>query len=82
MTGRAAARLALAASRAFAEGRIFSEATAGQTWAERYVVQIPAIAPPQTVYTLVAGLYDPASGVRLTTADGKDRVILTSVNVP
>ena len=32
-------------------------------------------------YPIEIGLYDPASGVRLTTADGKDRVILTSVNV-
>jgi hypothetical protein len=39
-----------------------SDWTAGQTWAERYVVQIPASAPPQTVYTLIAGLYDPATG--------------------
>ncbi|HEX7586786.1 MAG TPA: hypothetical protein VF478_00570, partial [Anaerolineae bacterium] len=33
-------------------------------------------------YPLEIGLYDPATGVRLTTADGKDRVILTSINVP
>lgn len=42
---------------------------AGQTWAEEYVVRIPKNAPPQTVYTLIAGLYDPGAGRALDAAD-------------
>ena len=37
---------------------------------------------PSGGYPLEIGLYDPATGVRLTATDGKDRVILTSVNLP
>ncbi len=45
----------------------------GQTWAEHYVVAIPPDTPPQTVYTLVAGLYDPAVArpLEATNADGQ-----------
>jgi 4-amino-4-deoxy-L-arabinose transferase-like glycosyltransferase len=44
---------------------------AGETWAERYVVSIPADAPVQTVYPLIAGLYDPQAGLALTATDGQ-----------
>lgn len=37
----------------------------GQTWTERYVIRIPEDASPQTVYPLVAGLYDPAQAAVL-----------------
>ncbi len=44
----------------------------GETWAERYIVPIPADAPPQTVYPLVAGLFDPATQTNLAaTANGQ-----------
>jgi hypothetical protein len=45
----------------------------GDTWAEHYVVDIPADAEPGHVHTLVAGLYDPESGQPLAAvnADGK-----------
>jgi hypothetical protein len=45
----------------------------GQTWAEHYVVVIPPDAPPQSVYPLLAGLYDPAAAQNLpaVNADGK-----------
>jgi 4-amino-4-deoxy-L-arabinose transferase-like glycosyltransferase len=43
----------------------------GETWAERYVVSIPADAPVQTVSSLIAGLYDPQSGQVLPATDGQ-----------
>jgi len=38
---------------------------AGETWAEHYIVTIPADAEPQRAYPLVAGLYDPMAGMAL-----------------
>jgi hypothetical protein len=32
-------------------------------------------------YAVAVGLYDPVTGVRLKTADGQDRLILTSLRV-
>ncbi len=52
-----------------------SDWRAGQTWAERYVVQIPASAAPQTVYTLVAGLYDPVSGRTLEAVNARGETV-------
>jgi len=45
---------------------------AGQTWAERYIVQIPLDAPAQTVFQLVVGLFDreAQSGPAAYDADG------------
>ncbi len=45
----------------------------GQTWAERFVIMVPADAEPQRVYPLVAGLYDPTNETTLpvTGADGQ-----------
>jgi 4-amino-4-deoxy-L-arabinose transferase-like glycosyltransferase len=43
----------------------------GETWAERYVIQLPPSAEIQHVYPLVAGLYDPGQGRALAaTSDG------------
>lgn len=41
----------------------------GETWAEHYVVEIPKDAAPQQVYTLIAGLYDPAAKRTLAAQD-------------
>ncbi|MBA3875183.1 MAG: hypothetical protein H0X30_39160 [Anaerolineae bacterium] len=45
----------------------------GDQWAENYRIVIPDDAPPQTVDTLIAGLYNPDTGHNLiaTNADGK-----------
>lgn len=42
---------------------------------------LPADLPPDT-YLIEIGLYDPASGARLKTADGQERVILVTLDVP
>jgi hypothetical protein len=47
----------------------------GQTWAERYVVSIPADTRTQTVYSLIAGLYDPHTGQALTATDGQGHTL-------
>jgi 4-amino-4-deoxy-L-arabinose transferase-like glycosyltransferase len=47
----------------------------GETWAERYVVSIPADTPTQTVYSLIAGLYDPHTGQALTATDGQGHTL-------
>lgn len=52
-----------------------SDWQAGQTWAEHYVVKIPASAPPQTVQPLVAGLYDPIAGHTFEAEDGRGEVV-------
>jgi hypothetical protein len=41
----------------------------GQTWTERYVVEIPLDAPLGTSHLLVAGLYDQVRGVEVSGAD-------------
>jgi hypothetical protein len=43
----------------------------GQTWTENYVVPIPSQTPIQSVYPLLAGLYDPETGQNLPVTDGK-----------
>lgn len=35
--------------------------------------------PPIGYYQLVTGLYDPSSGRRLTSADGADRILITTI---
>jgi hypothetical protein len=47
----------------------------GQEWAEQYVVRIPKDAPPQTVDTLIAGLYDPKTGETLTATDAQGQAV-------
>jgi hypothetical protein len=47
----------------------------GQQWAERYIVQIPDSAPPQTVHALVAGLYDPVEGRTLAASDASGQPV-------
>ncbi len=42
---------------------------AGQTWTERYVLLIPADAPQQAVYPLIAGLYEVGSEQPLPVTD-------------
>ena len=58
----------------------------GQSWAERYLISIPANAETQVAYTLIAGLYDPqADRVLPATQDGMDMspgVGLIAVNGP
>jgi len=53
---------------------------------EEYITDVhPLSILPETpagAYRIEIGLYDPATGTRLKTADGQDRVLLTSVNVP
>lgn len=41
-----------------------------ETWSERYVVTLPVTLEPDTNYFLVAGLFDPATGVALEAFDG------------
>ncbi|MBN1429339.1 MAG: hypothetical protein JXB07_13280, partial [Anaerolineae bacterium] len=41
----------------------------GQSWAEEYVIPIPADAEEQVAYPLVAGLYDPQAGQSLPAID-------------
>jgi 4-amino-4-deoxy-L-arabinose transferase-like glycosyltransferase len=52
---------------------VSSEWQPGQTWAESYMVSIPADTPTQTTYTLVAGLFDLATKEALpaTNVDGQ-----------
>jgi hypothetical protein len=47
----------------------------GQTWAEHYLVSIPASAPVQIVDSLIAGLYDPQSGQVIPATDGQGQDI-------
>jgi hypothetical protein len=47
----------------------------GQTWAEHYLVSIPADAPVQIVDSLIAGLYDPQSGQVIPATDGQGQAI-------
>jgi hypothetical protein len=47
----------------------------GQTWAEHYLVSIPADAPVQIVDSLIAGLYDPQSGQVIPATDGQGQII-------
>ncbi len=53
---------------------------AGEIIADAYRVPIEAHAPPG-VYKIEVGLYDPATGTRLTLPDGVDHVILAEVEV-
>lgn len=48
---------------------------------ERVALHIPETTPPGTL-TLIAGLYDPATGQRLLTPDGADAITLTTVVWP
>ena len=52
---------------------------------EEYITDIHAFTLPPDLpdggYPIEVGLYDPATGVRLQTADGHDRVVLTSINI-
>ncbi len=47
----------------------------GERVVDAYALELPADLPP-AAYTLVTGLYDPATGARLLTADGRDHVVL------
>ncbi|NLX09203.1 MAG: DUF2142 domain-containing protein [Chloroflexi bacterium] len=51
---------------------------AGETWAEQYVIDVPADAVPGHVFPLVAGLYDPATG-RALEAQGPDGTASTPI---
>ncbi len=56
-------------------------------WIENeYIIDVHefTVAPavPAGAYQIEIGLYDPTTGVRLKTADGQDRVILRSINIP
>ena len=55
-------------------------------WIEgEYVTDIHSFTLPgdlEGAYPVEIGLYDPTSGARLKTADGQDRVILTTINIP
>jgi hypothetical protein len=48
----------------------------GQAVEERVVLTLPGDGPPSSV-RLIAGLYDPTTGERLTTPDGADTIDLT-----
>ena len=52
---------------------------------EEYITDIHAFTLPPDLpdggYPIEIGLYDPVTGVRLKTEDGRDRVILTSINI-
>jgi hypothetical protein len=47
----------------------------GETWAESYVVSIPADIPTQTTSALIAGLYDPKTGETLTATDAQGQEV-------
>ena len=53
---------------------------------EEYITDIHAFTLPPDLpdggYPIEIGLYDPATGVRLKTADGHDRVVVASINQP
>ncbi len=53
---------------------------------EEYITDIHAFTLPPDLpdggYPIEIGWYDPATGVRLKTSDGQDRVVLTSIQVP
>jgi hypothetical protein len=51
----------------------------GQTWAETYILNIPEDAPPQTVYLLVAGLYESAALRPLTAQNTAGEEVLPIV---
>ncbi len=56
-------------------------------WIENeYITDIHSFTLPPDLpdggYPIEIGLYDPATGVRLQTADGQDHVILNSINTP
>jgi hypothetical protein len=53
----------------------------GMTLDDTHTIPIPAALPPGT-YHLLAGLYDPATGERLTLPDGSDSLLLTEVTLP
>jgi uncharacterized membrane protein len=53
---------------------------AGDVTPDRYWLELPAEMAVGD-YAVAVGLYDPVTGVRLKTADGQDRLILTSVEV-
>jgi hypothetical protein len=48
---------------------------------DEYVIPFIPGVPPGT-YQIEIGLYDPASGERLKTADGQDHLIVTSIKSP
>ncbi|MDE3087967.1 MAG: DUF2723 domain-containing protein [Chloroflexota bacterium] len=57
------------------------------TWIEgEYLTDVHTMTLPTDLpagaYTIEIGVYDPATGARLNTADGQDHLILTSVNMP
>jgi hypothetical protein len=52
----------------------------GQRITDPHGILLPADLPPGR-YTLIVGLYDPATGQRLTTVDGQDHVSLTQITI-
>jgi 4-amino-4-deoxy-L-arabinose transferase-like glycosyltransferase len=47
----------------------------GQTWAETYLIEIPADTPTQVAYPLVAGLYDPGLKQSIPAFTGDQEVV-------
>ncbi len=58
--------------------RLATDWQPGETWAEHYVIDIPAEAEPGRVYALAAGLYDPATQ-RALEATGPDGAPVTPI---
>jgi hypothetical protein len=56
-----------------------SEQPAGRMWSDRYTLRMPALAPAPRQLQWAVGLYDYATGERLTLADGGDRAIFGAV---
>jgi 4-amino-4-deoxy-L-arabinose transferase-like glycosyltransferase len=56
-----------------------SEQPAGRMWSDRYTLRVPALAPTPRQLRWAVGLYDYATGERLTLADGGDRAIFGAV---
>jgi hypothetical protein len=52
----------------------------GEVVLDERVLEIPADAPPGE-YTLVAGLYDPGTGIRLSLPDGTTTVLIAPIIV-
>ncbi len=47
----------------------------GELWAEHYTLEVPPEAPPQTVWPLIAGLFDPAAQAALPAYDAQGREV-------
>ena len=52
----------------------------GEVVVDEYTMPVPAQTPPGS-YTIEVGMYDPATGQRLGTSGGEDRVLLAQVKV-